>query len=84
MIIVSGFEKRAHFTQKMNFELVVLRKTALHDLPVALFLASLASSVVEICVLKLQECTESDFEKNVIKRYSGFQFRSNNWDMRIP
>ena len=77
---MSGFEKRAHFAQKMNFELAVLRKTALHGLPVALFLASLASSDVEICVLKVQECTESDFEKNVTLpgKFNDFVYRPCN------
>ena len=50
----------------MNFELAVFRKTTLHDLPVALCLASKAASVTEICTFKVQECTESDFEKNAI------------------
>ena len=80
---MSGFEKRAHFA-KSEFRVAVLRKTALHGPPVALCVASLASSIVEIRVLKVQECMESDFEKNAIERCSGFQFRSNNWDMRIP
>ena len=65
---MSGFEKRAHFAQKMIFELVVLRKSTLNDLPVALCSASLAASVTEIRVLKVQECAENDFEKNAIKR----------------
>ena len=61
---MSSFEKRAHFAQKMIFKLVVLRKSTLNDLlPVALCSASLAASVTEIHVLKVQECAENNFEK---------------------
>ena len=64
-INVSGFEKRA---RKMKFELAVPHKTTLQGLPVALCLASLASTVTNICGSKVQECTESDFEKKHFKR----------------
>lgn len=47
----------------MKFELAVPHKTMLHGLPVALCLASLASSVTKIGGSKVQECTESDLEK---------------------
>lgn len=67
---VSGFEKRSYFVQKMNFKLVVLYKTTLHDLTVALGLASQAASVTEICAFKVQENTENIFEKNTIKCYT--------------
>ena len=59
-IYVSGFEKRYNFMQIGNFELVVCFESTVNELHVLHF-ASLAASIAEICLLKVQNYTRCVF-----------------------
>ena len=59
-IYVSGFEKRYNFMQIGNFELVVCFESTVNELHVLHF-TSLAASIAEICLLKVQIYTQCVF-----------------------
>ena len=53
IIYVSGFEKMTHFVVKISFMFVVLIQSTVHALPVALCCASIAPSVLEMPLLRV-------------------------------
>ena len=61
---MSGFEKTTHFVRMGDFELVLSSKRTVDELHVALYFASLAASVLEIRLRKLQNHNCTAFEKN--------------------
>ena len=54
-IYVSGFDKRAHLSLFVGFELVVLRGSTVDELFVALCCASITAPIPETCLLKVQK-----------------------------
>ena len=61
---MSGFEKTTHFARMGDFELVLSSKRTVDELHVALYFASLAASVLEIRLRKVQNHDCTGFEKN--------------------
>ena len=59
--------ERDHLETNLDFEFCIRCESTLDELPVALFYASLAGSVSEICSLKVQNYEQSVFEKTAFK-----------------
>ena len=61
---MSRFEKTTHFTRMGDFELVLSSKHTVDELHVAFHFASLAASVLEMHLCKVQNHYCTGFEKN--------------------
>ena len=70
---VIGSEKRAHFAQFIDFELVALWQSTVNELSVALCCASIAAPVLEIRLLKLRKYAKRIIGKLALNITSGFE-----------
>ena len=66
-LIVTGYEKRAHFAHDDDFPFVVLRYSAFNVLPVAVCFASLASIVSELRSIELSLTEFRNFKIHAVK-----------------
>ena len=67
-IYVTVFAKRDHLGANLDFEFCIQHESTLDELPVALYCASLASSVSEIRSFKVRNYEHSVFMKTAFKR----------------